>query len=101
MKDGNTKVQDHIDAFKNLVVDLQNLGEELSDERKAFSLLSSLPPSYKNLSEVLLHQDRNTITYNEVVSTLKTDELQQKMMQQSLSSTLSRVVLNIIRYIFH
>ena len=97
MKDGNTKVQDYIDAFNDLVVDLQNLGEELSDERKALHLLSSLPPSYKNLSQVLLHRDRKTITYNEVVSALKTDELQQKMMQQSLSSTSSGVALNVNR----
>ena len=97
MKEGNTKVQDHIDAFNDLVVDLQNLGEELSDERKALHLLSSLPPSYKNLSQVLLHRDRKTITYNEVVSALKTDELQQKMMQSSLSSTSSGVALNVNR----
>ena len=31
MKNGGTKIQDHIDAFNNLVIDLQNLGEELSD----------------------------------------------------------------------
>ncbi|OAE25973.1 hypothetical protein AXG93_1712s1530 [Marchantia polymorpha subsp. ruderalis] len=32
MKDGNTKEQDHIDAFNDPVLDLQNLGDELSDE---------------------------------------------------------------------
>lgn len=96
LKDDNIKVQDHIDAFNDLL-DLQNLCEELSDERKAFNLLSSLPPSYKNLSQVLLHRDRSTITYNEVVSALKTDELQQKMMQQSLSSTSFGVALNVYR----
>ena len=46
MKDGGTKIQDHVDAFNDLVVDLRNLGEELSDERQALHLLSSLPSSY-------------------------------------------------------
>ena len=46
MKDGGTKIQDHIDAFNDLVVDLQNLGKDLSDERHALHLLSSLPSSY-------------------------------------------------------
>ncbi|OAE21676.1 hypothetical protein AXG93_4170s1170 [Marchantia polymorpha subsp. ruderalis] len=97
MKDGNSKVQDHIDTFNDLVLDLQNLGEELSDERKSLHLLSSLPPSYKNLSQVFLYRDRKTITYNEAVSALKTNELQQKMMQQSLFSTSSGVALNVNR----
>ncbi|OAE35897.1 hypothetical protein AXG93_4259s1010 [Marchantia polymorpha subsp. ruderalis] len=69
----------------------------MSFKMKDGNMKSSLPPSYKNLSQVLLHRDRRTITYNEVVSALKTDELQQKMMQQSLSSTLSGVALNVNR----
>ena len=50
MKDGTTKIQDHLDAFNDLVVDLENLGEDLSDERKALHLLNSLPSSYQSLS---------------------------------------------------
>ncbi len=76
MKDGGTKIQDHIDAFNDLVIDLQNLGEELSNERQALHLLSSLPASYESLSRVLLHSDKKTITLNEVVSALLTDDLQ-------------------------
>lgn len=34
------KIQDHVDNFNNLVVDLENLGEDLSDE-----LLNSLSDS--------------------------------------------------------
>ena len=40
MKDANTKIQDHIDAFNDLAVDLVNLGEDLSDDQKALHLLS-------------------------------------------------------------
>ncbi|CAM6128327.1 unnamed protein product [Calypogeia fissa] len=74
MKEGDT-LQDHIEAFDDLVVDLENLGEVLSEERKAIHLLDTLPPSYLSLSLVLLDCDKKTITYNEVVNALKSDEL--------------------------
>ena len=62
MKDAGGKIQDHVEIFNDLVIDLQNLGENLSDERKALHLLSSLPASYQSLSRVLLHCDCDTIT---------------------------------------
>lgn len=97
MKEGDTKLQDHIDAFNDLVVDLENLGEDLSDERKALHLLSSLPTSYQSLSRVLLHRDKKTITYHEVVSALQTDDLQQKLVSSSQSSSSHPSALNVER----
>ena len=97
MKEGTAKIQDHIDGFNDLVVDLQNLGEDLSDERQALHLLSSLPSSYQSLSRVLLHRDRKTITYNEVVSALLTDDLQQKLTMTSQPSSSSGAALNVNR----
>lgn len=49
------KIQDHIIGFNDLIVDLENLGEDLSYEQKAIQLLSSLRTSYQSLSQVLLH----------------------------------------------
>jgi Zinc knuckle len=60
-------------------------------------LLSSLPSSYQSLSRVLLHRDRKTITYNEVVSALLTDDLQQKLMMPSQPSFSSGTALNVTR----
>jgi hypothetical protein len=97
MKDTGVKIQDHVDAFNDLVVDLANLGEDLSDERKALHLLSSLPTSYQSLSRVLLHRDRKTITYNEVVSALLTDDLQQKLVLSSHPTSSSGAALNVNR----
>src|SRR5450759_2679350 len=91
MKDGGTKIYDHIDAFNDLVIDLQNLEEDLNDERKALHLLSSLPTSYQSLSRVLLHRDMKTITYKEVVSALLIDDLQQKLVMFSQPTTSSGV----------
>ena len=97
MKDLGVKIQDHIEAFNNLVVDLQNLGEDLTDERKALHLLSSLPMSYQSLSRVLLHRDRKTITYDEVVSALLTDDLQHKLVLSSEPASLSDAALYVNR----
>ncbi|OAE35568.1 hypothetical protein AXG93_2841s1010 [Marchantia polymorpha subsp. ruderalis] len=85
----DTKIQDHIDAFNDLLVDLLNLGEDLSDEKKSLLLLSSLLASYHTLSRVLLHRDKESITYNEVVTTLLTDNIQQKLVSYSTSSSSS------------
>ena len=46
---------------------------------------------------MLLHRDRKTITYNEVVSALLTDDLQQKMMLSTPPSTSSGTALNVNR----
>lgn len=84
-----TKIQDHIDAFNNLLVDLLNLGEDLSDEKKTLQLLSSLPASYHTLFRVLLHRDKESITYNEVVIALLTDDIQQRLVPSSTISSSS------------
>src|SRR5450759_1699105 len=97
MKDDGTKMKDHIDAFNDLVINLQNLGEDLSDERKALHMLSSLPTSYQSLSRMLLHRDKKTITYNEVVSALLTDDLQQKLVMSYQPTTSSGATLNVNR----
>lgn len=88
MKEG-IKINDHIDAFNDLLVDLTNLGEDLSDEKKALQLLSSLPPSYQTLSRVLLHRDKESITYNEVVIALLTDDIQQQLVSTPAASSSS------------
>ncbi|OAE34133.1 hypothetical protein AXG93_2891s1580 [Marchantia polymorpha subsp. ruderalis] len=81
-----TKIQDHIDAFNDLLVDLLNLDEDLSDEKITLQLLSSLPASYHTQSRVLLYQDKESITYNEVVAALLTDDIQQKLVSSSTPS---------------
>jgi hypothetical protein len=83
MKDANTKIQDHIDAFIDLAIDLVDLGKDLSDERKTFHLLSSLPSSFWSFTRMLIHGDKKAITYNEVISLLLTTHLQSKLMAPS------------------
>ncbi|OAE25076.1 hypothetical protein AXG93_1163s1110 [Marchantia polymorpha subsp. ruderalis] len=91
-----TKIQDQIDAFNDLLMDLLNLGANLSDEKKSFQFLSSLPSSYHILSRVLLHRDKKSITYNEVVIALLTDDIQQKLVSSSTPS-LSSIAFYVTR----
>lgn len=65
------------------MVDLQSMKEELFDIKKAMHLLHSLPTSYQTLSKILLHRDNNAVTYNEVVSALLVDEVEQEMLSFS------------------
>lgn len=92
MKDFGAKIQDHIDAFS----DLENLGEEISDEQKAHHVLSLLHAFHQSLSQVLLHCDRQTITYNEVVNALLTENVYQKMMILSTPFSFFNTTLNVI-----
>ena len=53
--------------------------------------------SYQSLSRVLLHRDRKTITYDEVVSALLTEDLQQKLVLSLESPSLSGAALYVNR----
>ena len=86
-----------LETFNDLVVDLENLGEDLSDERKALHLLNSLPSSYQSLSRVLLYRDKKTITVDEVISALLTNDFQQKMSVATPASSSSGSALNVSR----
>ncbi|KAL5575220.1 hypothetical protein UlMin_016919 [Ulmus minor] len=66
-------LQGHIDDFNKLVMDLENIGVEYEDEDKALVLLYSLSRSYETLVDILQH-GRDTISLEDVVSSLKTKE---------------------------
>lgn len=68
------------------MVDLLNLCENLSIEKNTLQLLSSLPFSNHTLSCMLLHCDKESITYNEVMTALLTDDIQQKLVSSSTHS---------------
>ncbi|OAE20363.1 hypothetical protein AXG93_209s1320 [Marchantia polymorpha subsp. ruderalis] len=91
-----SRIQYHIHAYGDLSVDLQSMGEELSNIKKAMNLFYSLPPSYQRLSKILLHRDNKAVTYNEVVSAILVDEVEQEML--SFSRPLpSSTTLTVIR----
>ena len=76
--EGHTSIQDHIDRFEALTRDMEDLGESLTDERRALYLLASLPRSYDTLNIVLIHRDKTTLSYSDVVQALLTEDSHQK-----------------------
>ncbi|GJU42490.1 hypothetical protein Tco_1195447 [Tanacetum coccineum] len=68
-----TKLDDHIDEFNKLILDLANIDIEIEDEDQAFMLTSS----YENFVETLLY-GRESLTMEDVLVTLKTRELKKR-----------------------
>ena len=77
MQEGQ-KLQNHIDDFNKLCLDLENLNISYEEEDKALILLHSLPKSYKHFVDILKH-GRDTISLEDVIGALNSKELQQKV----------------------
>ncbi|OAE35438.1 hypothetical protein AXG93_2587s1530 [Marchantia polymorpha subsp. ruderalis] len=63
-----------------------------------FKLMSfkMVKASYHILSSVLLHRDKESITYNKVVTPLLTDNIQQKQVSSSTPSLLLRLSMSVV-----
>ena len=66
-------MQDHINTFNQLVCQLLNADEKLSDEEKALLLLASLPKSYKNIVQTLI-LGRESITLDQALAALREND---------------------------
>nr|GEW13720.1 retrovirus-related Pol polyprotein from transposon TNT 1-94 [Tanacetum cinerariifolium] len=69
MKPG-TSVQDHLDEFNTILIDLENLEVDIDNEDKVVLLVISLPASYKHFNEIMLYGNRETLSFNDVKSAL-------------------------------
>ena len=75
MREGVT-IQDHIDTFNKIILDLEGVKNvKISDEDKAFFLLSSLPKSYESFVDTMLYR-RTTLTLEDVKASLSSKEIQ-------------------------
>nr|GEX38901.1 retrovirus-related Pol polyprotein from transposon TNT 1-94 [Tanacetum cinerariifolium] len=72
-----TKLDDHIDEFNKLILDLANIDIEIEDEDHALVLLMSLSPSYENFVETLFY-GRESLTMEDVLATLNSRELRKR-----------------------
>ena len=70
-------IDENIDEFTKLVVDLANLDVEIDDEDQAIFLLNSLPRPYEQLKDTLKY-GRETLSLEEVVSAVYSKELDLK-----------------------
>nr|CAD1823374.1 unnamed protein product [Ananas comosus var. bracteatus] len=78
MKEG-TKVSDHLNAFNNIICELESIGEKMKDENKAITLLCALPDTYETLITSLSCTKEDSLDLDTVCSALLADELRKKV----------------------
>ena len=73
-----TQVQDHLDNFNRIILDLKAVDVKIEDEDLALILVCSLPSSYENFVDTMLY-GRSTISVAEVKDALLSKELKRKV----------------------
>ena len=87
MKDGDS-VTEHLNAFDTVVSQLAFVDIEISNEDKCISLLCSLPDSWDNLV-ITIGSNATNLHFDEIVSSLLTEEMRQKNMESQNGDALS------------
>ena len=67
---------DQIANLNKILDDLENLEVKMEDEDKALTLLNGLPSSYEHFKDAMLFGRDQTITFEEVQSSIRTKEMQ-------------------------
>eukprot|EP00253_Pinus_taeda_P035348 PITA_35348 len=89
MKDGDS-VTKHLNAFNTAVSQLASVDIKISDEDKCISLLCSLPDSWDSLV-IAIGSNATTLHFDEIVSSLLTEEMRWKNMESQNGDALSGV----------
>jgi hypothetical protein len=89
MRDGDS-VTEHLNAFNTVVSQLLSVEIKISDEDKCISLLFSLPDSWDSLV-VAIGSNTTTLSFDDVVSSLLSEEMRWKNMEgQSTDALFAR-----------
>jgi hypothetical protein len=85
MKEG-TKVDDHLNTFNTLIVQLTSMEVKFEDEDKAITLLCSLPESWDNLVTSISFISADVLDYDSVVGALLAEEMRRKSSKETSTS---------------
>jgi hypothetical protein len=83
MQDGSDLVE-HMNAYNQVVTDLEHIGVKIPDEDKAILLLCSLPPSYEHLITTLTY-GKETVEFEEISAALLSYNLRKKNNAEEVS----------------
>ncbi|KAA0067607.1 retrotransposon protein, putative, Ty1-copia subclass [Cucumis melo var. makuwa] len=75
--DQSKSLEENLDEFQKIIVDLSNIGEKMSDENQAVILLNSLPETYREVKAAIKY-GRDSLTMSIVLDALKTRNLEIK-----------------------
>uniref|UniRef100_A0A803Q6S7 CCHC-type domain-containing protein n=1 Tax=Cannabis sativa TaxID=3483 RepID=A0A803Q6S7_CANSA len=71
-------VEDHLDDFNKIVLDLENIGIKIEDEDQAIIVLNSLPSEqYEHFVDTMMY-GKSSLTLEEVVTALMSKEIKRK-----------------------
>lgn len=70
-------LEENLDEFKVITIELANADEKISDENQAIILLYSLPEACKDLKTAIKY-DRSSLTLEDVLSALRSRDLEIK-----------------------
>eukprot|EP00253_Pinus_taeda_P025954 PITA_25954 len=87
MKDGDL-VTEHLNSINTVVSQLASVAIKISDEDKCISLLCSLPNSWDSLV-IAIGSNANALRFDEIVSSLLTEEMRRKNMESQNGDALS------------
>ena len=73
-------IEDHLDGFHELILDLKNIEVLVEDKDQVLILLSSLPFSYETLVDTLL-SGKESLTLEEVQVTLMSKKLKKRRLE--------------------
>jgi hypothetical protein len=79
MEDGDS-VTEHLNAFNTLVSQLVSVNITIAEEDKCITLLCSFPDSWDNLVVAIGSTTQSTLKYEDVVSSLLSEEMRRKSM---------------------
>ena len=72
--DEGTPIQNHLDEFNSIIIDLESLDVKLENEDKAILLVVSLPTSDKHFKEIMLYSNNDTLSFDDVKANLLSEE---------------------------
>ncbi|KAA0066632.1 retrovirus-related Pol polyprotein from transposon TNT 1-94 [Cucumis melo var. makuwa] len=75
--DQSKSLEENLDKFQKIIVDLNNIGEKISDENQAVILLNSSPETYREVKAAIKY-GRDSLTMSIVLDALKTRNLEIK-----------------------
>ncbi|TYK25801.1 Retrovirus-related Pol polyprotein from transposon TNT 1-94 [Cucumis melo var. makuwa] len=75
--DQSKSLEENLDEFQKIIIDLNNISEKMSDENQAVILLNSLPETYREVKAAIKY-GRDSLTMSIVLDALKTRNLEMK-----------------------
>ena len=82
-------IDEQLDLFNKLILDLKNIDVSIDDEDQALLLLSSLPKSYATFKDTLLY-GRESLALDEVQIALNSKELNHRSEEKEKSSAMAK-----------